>query len=156
MLVRIATSEDSKKIALLNHDLDIQHSSYSPMYRLRENASELSAAYITDWIEKSTSGDGLVLVAQEEDIIGFLACSINDYYPHMEIRKIGHIMAVYVVPAYRRRGIATALMKQALKWMKEHKIEYVNLNVDVQNDAAIAAYKAMGFKPNQSNLIQKL
>jgi ribosomal protein S18 acetylase RimI-like enzyme len=74
----------------------------------------------------------------------------------MEIQKMGHIAAVYVIPAYRRQGIASALMKEALKWMKERKVEYVSLNVVVQNAEAIAAYTAMGFKPNQCNLIQKL
>jgi ribosomal protein S18 acetylase RimI-like enzyme len=157
MLVRMATLEDLERVAQLNDDLDLCHVSYHPLYRLKENASELSLAHIKDKIEKSTSGDGLVLVAQDKDIVGFLDnCSIKDQNPNAEIQKIGHIGLVYVIPAYRRRGIAVALMKEALKWLKERKVEYVELNVVVQNAAAIAAYTAMGFKPNQRNLIKKL
>ena len=156
MLVRIATPEDAERVARLHNDLDLCHVSYHPLYRLKENASELSLSYIKDKIEKSTSGDGLVLVAQDKEIVGYLMCSIKDQRPNAATRKIGHIEGVYVIPAYRRRGIAAVLIKEALKWLKERKVEYVDLNVDVQNAAAFAAYTAMGFKPHQRNLIQKL
>jgi ribosomal protein S18 acetylase RimI-like enzyme len=69
---------------------------------------------------------------------------------------MGHIGPVYVIPAYRRRGIAAALMKEALKWLKERKVEYADLNVCVENAIANAAWTAMGFKPHQRNLIKKL
>ena len=156
MLVRIATLEDSEQVARLHNDLDLCHVSYHPLYRLKENASELSLAYIKDRIEKSKLGDELVLVAQDEDIVGYLTCSIKDLPLSMKIGKIGHVGGVYVIPAYRRRVIAVALMKEALKWLKERKVEYVDLNVDVQNAVAFAAYTAMGFKPHQRILIQKL
>jgi ribosomal protein S18 acetylase RimI-like enzyme len=156
MLVRIATPEDSERVARLNYDLALCHVSFHPLYRLKENASELSLAYIKDKIEKSTLGDGLVLVAQDKGIVGYLMCSIKDQHPNVEIRKIGHIGLVYVIPAYRRRGIAAALMKEALKWLKERKVEYVDLNVDVQNATAFAAWTAIGFEPHRRNLVKKL
>jgi len=152
----MATFEDSGQVAQLNNDLSKCHVSFHPLYVLKENASELGLAYIKDKIEKSRLGENLVLVAQDENIVGYLMCSINDQHPSAEIRKIGHIGAVYVIPAYRRRGIASALMKEALKWLKEHKVEYADLNVDVQNATAVAAWKAMGFKPHQCNLTKKL
>jgi ribosomal protein S18 acetylase RimI-like enzyme len=156
MLVRIATLEDSKQVAQLHIDLDFCHVSYHPLYRLKQNASDLSIAYIKDKIEKSASGDSLVLVAQEKDIVGYLTCSINEQRPDTEIQKIGHIGGVYVIPAYRRRGIAAALIKEALEWLKERKIEYVDLNVDVRNVGAFAAWTGMGFKPHRRNLVKKL
>jgi ribosomal protein S18 acetylase RimI-like enzyme len=156
MLVRMATLEESERVAQLFHDLSLHHASYHPLYHLKEDSYDLSLAYIKGKIERSTSGDGLVLVAEEEEIVGFLTCSIIDNCPNTEIRKMGHIGEVYVIPAYRRRGIAAAMMKEALKWMKERNVEYAELNVVVQNAAAIKAYMEMGFKPNQCNLVQKL
>jgi ribosomal protein S18 acetylase RimI-like enzyme len=156
MLVRKATFEDSERVARLNEELALCHVSYHTLYRLKENASELSLAHIKDKIQRSTSGDDLVLVAQDQDIVGYLMCSVKEQQPLVEIRQIGHIGAVYVIPAYRRRGIASALMKEALKWLKERKVEYVDLNADVQNAAAVAAWKAMGFEPHQCNLVKKL
>jgi ribosomal protein S18 acetylase RimI-like enzyme len=152
----MATPEDSEQVARLNNELALCHVSYHPLYRLKENASELSLVYLKDKIGKSKSGDDLVLVAQDKDIVGYLMCSIKDQHPSREIQKIGHIGGVYVIPRYRCRGIAAALMKEALKWLKKRKVEYVDLNVDVQNTAAVAAWTALGYKPYQYNLIQKL
>ncbi len=156
MLVRMATLKDSEQVAQLNHDLDLHHVPYHPLSRLKENASELTLACIKNKIEKSMLGDGLVLVAQEKDIVGYLTCSIIDQYPSKEIPKKGHIGMVYVTPAYRRKGIAAGLMKEALKWMKEREVEYVDLNVNVQNATGNAAWIALGFKPHRHNLIRKL
>jgi ribosomal protein S18 acetylase RimI-like enzyme len=153
----MATPKDSERIAELSRDLSLHHVSYHPIYDVKENVSEMTRAYIKDKIEKSISGDGLVLVAQDGDIVGFLTCSITDRNdPNWKIRKIGHIGGVYVTPDYRRRGIAAALIKEALKWMKNREAEYVELNVVVQNSAAMAAWTALGFKPLQQHLIQKL
>ena len=157
MLVRKATPEDSEGIAELNRELSLQHVTYHPIYSLKENASEATVVYIREKIEKTKSGDTLALVAQDNDIVGFLTCSIIDRNnPNWQTAKIGHIGGVYVTPAYRRRGVAAGLMEEAFKWLRERKIEYVDLNVVVQNTEAIAAYTALGFKPFQHNLIRKL
>jgi len=157
MLVRKATLEDVERVAQLNHDLGLHHGPYHQLYSLKENALELVLPYIKEKIEKSALGDSLILVAQDKEIVGFLMCAITDLRdPQWKIGKMGHIGAVYVVPAYRRRGIAAALMKEALKWMKNREVEYVDLNVVAQNSAAIAAWKALGFELVSHNSIQKL
>ena len=155
--MRKATPEDSERIAELNRELSLQHVPYHPIYSLKENASEATVVYIREKIEKTKSEDTLALVAQENDIVGFLTCSIKDRNnPNWQTSKIGHIGGVYVTPAYRRQGVAAALMEEAFKWLRERKIEYVDLNVVVQNTEAIAAYSALGFEPLQHNLIKKL
>jgi ribosomal protein S18 acetylase RimI-like enzyme len=152
----MAVPEDSERVAELNWDLDFYHVSYHPIYHVKENAS-VTLAYVKDRIEKSIAGDGLVLVAQDKVIVGFLSCSITDRSnPNWEIRKLGHIGPVYVIPEYRCRGVARALMKEALKWMKNREVTYVELNVVVKNAAAIAVWTALGFEPVSHNFIQKL
>jgi hypothetical protein len=42
----MATLEDSERVAQLNDDLALCHVSYHPLYCLKENASEISLAYI--------------------------------------------------------------------------------------------------------------
>lgn len=157
MHVRKAILEDAEAIAQLHHELGVYHEPYHPIYSLNENPPQSAIALWKDKIKNSTSGDGLVLVAEDKDVVGFLNCIINDRNnPNWKIRKTGHIGAVYVSPAYRRRGVAKALIEEALKWLKEQKIEYVDLNVSVQNPAATAAWTALGFKPHQQVLIQKI
>lgn len=157
MHVRKATLEDAERIAQLKHDLAVHHVPYHSMYHLNETPPELIIANVADRIKSSIAGDSLVLVAEDKVVVGFLNCGINDRNgPEWEIRKTGHIGGVYVTPAYRRRGVAKALIQEALKWLKEQKIEYVDLNVAVQNAAAVAAWTALGFKPYQDILVQKI
>jgi ribosomal protein S18 acetylase RimI-like enzyme len=153
----MAAPEDSERIAELDRELSLHHASCHPIYSLKETTSEAAVAHIREKIEKTKSGDTLALVAQDRSIVGFLTCSVIDRNnPNWQTSKIGHIGGVYVNPAYRCQGVASALMEEAFKWLRERKIEYVDLNVVVQNTEAIAAYTALGFKPLQHNLIKKL
>lgn len=157
MFIRIATLEDTERVAHLNHELDLIHASYHPLYKLKENAFELSLPYLKEKIERSVLGDGLVLVAQEDGIVGFLTCTVTDITaPQWENSKVGHIILAYVIPACRHRGIASALVKEAFKWLKERKVEYVDLDVAVENREAIAAWASMGFKLHRHNMIYEL
>ncbi len=137
----------------LARDLDLYHSPYHPLYHIKENTSDAAIAYLQDKIEKSNSAEWLVLVAQDTDIVGFLTCKIDERSnPNWEIRKMGHIIKVYVVSAYLRRGIASAMLNEALNWLKQNNVQYVDIGVSVQNDGAISTWAAMRFKPSQYNM----
>jgi len=156
MFIRMATTKDSERLAQLTHELNLQHAPYHPMYKLREDSFACTLAYVKDAIEKSALGEGLVLLAQGKEIIGFLTCVIQEVSGQQwENRRIGHLGLVYVIPAYRRQGVAAALMKEALAWMKNRGAKYVSLDVDDRNRDAMAAWIAMGFKPHRHNLVHE-
>jgi ribosomal-protein-alanine N-acetyltransferase len=88
--------------------------------------------------------DDIFLVFDEQDISGYLiavCCSHN-------IRAT--IMKMAVHPEHRRKGIATALLKQVLEILKEKKIIDVCLNVEIIRKPAIALYEKFGFKIMQT------
>lgn len=57
----------------------------------------------------------------------------------------GDITYVIVDEAFRRRGAATALVRHVLGTLFEDGAEHVELNVKVDNAAAIALYRKLGF-----------
>ena len=59
-----------------------------------------------------------------------------------------HIFLVYVDPAHRRRGIATALMKQAQMWAQARGDRKIGLQVFHKNIAALQLYEKIGYRPN--------
>ncbi len=59
----------------------------------------------------------------------------------------GYIPRVCVRPAYRRRGIATALMDTAETAAKVFGCTSVTLEVRESNSAAIALYESLGYRP---------
>ena len=52
---------------------------------------------------------------------------------------------VAVLPAFRRRGIARALMRAAIERVREHRGRQILLQVHEQNAAAIALYESLAF-----------
>lgn len=61
-------------------------------------------------------------------------------------RKMGYIANVMVHPAYRRKGIATKLMKKALNHIKKKKSSKAILHVVSKNTPAKGLYHKLGFK----------
>ena len=88
--------------------------------------------------------DDIFLVFDEPDISGYIivvCCSKN-------IRAT--IMKIAVHPEHRQKGIATALLKQALEILKEKEILDVCLNVEIIREPAIKLYEKFGFKIMQT------
>jgi ribosomal-protein-alanine N-acetyltransferase len=57
-----------------------------------------------------------------------------------------HVMNVAVAPAWRRRGVATALLEHVFETTQADARRGYTLEVRVSNDAAIALYERLGFR----------
>jgi ribosomal-protein-alanine N-acetyltransferase len=81
-------------------------------------------------------------------IVGYNMCRIEMGVGHIKrgIVKQGHVVSIAVLPEYRRRGIATALMLRAMDTMKnKYGASEVYLEVRVSNEPAIRLYEKLGF-----------
>ncbi len=56
----------------------------------------------------------------------------------------GYVSQVWVDPAYRRRGVATALMGAAIEWAREQQMVRLVLN---PSEISRPMYAALGFRP---------
>ena len=62
-------------------------------------------------------------------------------------RKHGYTEHIYVRPAWRRRGLASALITKSLQSLKEYGITEAELGVDSENEsAAFHLYESLGYK----------
>jgi len=59
---------------------------------------------------------------------------------------VGTILSIGVVKRFRRRGVGTYLMSQALRMLKEDGVRRIVLQVSVKNLAARHLYEKLGFK----------
>ena len=58
----------------------------------------------------------------------------------------GEILRIAVSPAYKRKGVADAMMRALEIWAVSHGIKAVYLEVRADNEPAIALYKKNGFQ----------
>jgi ribosomal protein S18 acetylase RimI-like enzyme len=63
---------------------------------------------------------------------------------------------LYVSPAHRRQGIATALLKVAQVWAQQQGDRQLGLQVLGDNSAAIALYTKLGYRTHSLWLTKPL
>lgn len=99
------------------------------LYQIAVELGFPSSSIRQDWLEKTIRFidyarcelryKGFV-VEQDNKIIGSASCQILELYPMVsEQYQKGYIWGVYVEPSYRRQGIATELMQEAMTYLKE-------------------------------------
>jgi len=85
-------------------------------------------------------GDGhIFLAALDGD-------TVAGYIGLMYVLDEGYISNVAVLPAYRRRGVGTALLDELERKAREARLSFLTLEVRASNAAARALYAARGFQ----------
>ncbi len=90
-----------------------------------------------------------IVAEEEQEIVGYIMCRIETGFPSfggIGIYKKGHVVSIAVLPEHKRKGVGTALMKEAMKSMHMYKAKECYLEVRVSNKAAIGMYNKLGFQ----------
>lgn len=72
----------------------------------------------------------------ENKVVGYMGLS--------KIAGEGYVTNIAVLPLYRRKGVAKALLGRVISDCK-NQLEFISLEVRVSNDNAISLYKSFGF-----------
>jgi ribosomal-protein-alanine N-acetyltransferase len=90
-----------------------------------------------------------IMAEENGKIAGYIMCRVevglSNHGLGGLIRK-GHVVSIAVLPQYRRKGVAKALINAALGGMLHYKAKQCYLEVRVTNDVGIALYKKLGFE----------
>ena len=99
----------------------------------------------------------LILIAKKGNrIIGYSNSVIYKKNPLWKVKNEGCINGVFILPAYRKKGIAAALVKETIFWMRKNKIKRVVLYVNVKNKIGKRAWKALGFKERELTMDMRI
>jgi ribosomal-protein-alanine N-acetyltransferase len=79
-------------------------------------------------------------------LIAVMGRTLLGYLGGWTMKKRLHITNLAIDDKYRRRGIATSLIKELIQISYLQGIERVTLEVRVSNNTAICLYKKLGFK----------
>ncbi len=120
----------------------LENEAFSEHFDFRPSSLEETRAFL-----EHEGYEDLVLFAYLADRpVGFVIASVSKDLPELEFKK-GIIMEVGVLKPYRRKGIGTALMLEAINWIWSKGAEVVELSVDDDNPTgAPAFYARLGFR----------
>ncbi len=71
-------------------------------------------------------------------------------------QRIGFTEDIFVLSAWRKRGIASYLITQGLFYLREHGLAEAHLQVRVHNQAALGIYERLGYCAGQQTLLLQL
>jgi len=75
-------------------------------------------------------------------VIGYIAGHLTRRYGYD-----GEVQYLYVVPGYRRRGVASDLLRLLLGWFEERGVTRVCVNANLDSPAAVPFYLSQGALP---------
>lgn len=104
-------------------------------------------------LESSAENQNMLSLVAEVDgkIAGLLQAEFRSR-PYLEFENFCHICTLGVLPAFRRRGIAKALMAEILGECKKRGISELDLGVFNKNTRAYRLYESLGFQPLEQRM----
>jgi GNAT superfamily N-acetyltransferase len=123
-------------------------------YALRPDAD----ARFQRWLCAASEDPRALLFVAEENgrIIGFLAALVETDVPIYECDEYAIVFALWVEPAQRRRGAATALINLAAREYAAMGIKQLRIRTATANTAGRAMLERAGFAPATVDLIREL
>jgi ribosomal protein S18 acetylase RimI-like enzyme len=89
-------------------------------------------------------GENVVFCARDsaDEVVGIAWCSLFDPGTGLE----GELVELVVAPGWRGLGIATDLCKRVMTLFRERRVTFASVWTRNDNPAAMAAYRAAGFR----------
>ncbi|MGD2250510.1 MAG: GNAT family N-acetyltransferase [Candidatus Methanofastidiosia archaeon] len=141
--IRKASLKDVDAIVTLNSTLADYHASLDQYYK---PGCKTESYFREKILEVIFNKNIHIVVAETNEIIGYIIGVIEEAKPFVIPDTIGKISHAFIRKEYRHQGVGKTLVMHVLKWFKEHDITYVELSVDSRNESAIAAWHNLGFK----------
>jgi ribosomal protein S18 acetylase RimI-like enzyme len=84
-------------------------------------------------------------------VAGFIMFELREE-PLWRVRRRGYLSNIYVVPAFRRKGVGAFMVDGAMQTLRQMDAEVLALDVYSGNDAARAFWASFGFAPFKERL----
>lgn len=149
MTIIPATEEHVPAVAAMLEDFFAFHAGLQPTFY---RAAEECGGYPRAAIESDEST--LFIALEGEEAIGFINL-LEDLTPPYEVfvpYRHATVVDLYVKPAHRERGVATALLARADDWARERGLSYLELNVLAENTGGVHFYMDSGFATTSHTL----
>ena len=155
MEIRNLRESDYDMVIELYKELDDFHVQARPDCFVRRDKDEI---YPKDAFVHNLSHPCVLQLGafEYEQLVGVVRASLWEESGMVKGIKTVCLDDIYVLPNYRRRGVATRLFDAVESWAKEQGAVRLDLHIWDFNRNALAMYKAMGMTPQRYVLEKKL
>jgi len=136
-------------IRSLWEDLNTFHREKTPHFRLHYERMtfEERKEYFISLTRTGFLHTDIASIADSGMGVGYCVCSVS-------VEKNGSIESIFVHPAYRSKGIGTALVTRGLQWMDSCGAMQKRVSVAAGNEDALPFYAKSRFVPRMTVLEQ--
>ena len=110
--------------------------------------------YFTRW-QEDEYGKTFIAVGDGR-IVGNITIYVQKQPVYWQVKQIGHISGLMVAPAYRRRGIARALLRAAKSFFQQKGVRNFTVYTAVANHPALQFCEKAGMVPLHTTLLGDL
>ena len=102
------------------------------------------------WVHNLTGGASFrpelsLLMLQGAEPVGFAACHVETEGAQ-DPAEVGWIAELGVRPAWRRRGLGSAVLNEVMRRFQAEGLLWAALAVNIDNDSALGLYQRLGFE----------
>ena len=120
---------------------------FDPVYSVAEDAEEQARRLASEYVSRR---DLIVFVADFEGrVVGYVKGEVRET-PMLNVRKLGVLSELYVLPTHRNMGVATRLIEEAAAHLSGRGVWYLAVEFPTINYVAERFYRKMGFRPYTS------
>lgn len=123
--------------------LDVDRAAFDPFWTLGPDG--LDEALDATASVRFRVADGDATSGRRRALVGYAVCG--------RAADVGYLQRLAVHPSASRRGIGTALVVDALQWLRRRRARLVLVNTQESNLAALALYRHLGFRPEPEPLV---
>ncbi len=143
MNIRDARSEEIPRLVGLWTEMWDYHAAFDPHYRKSPLAERVMAAWLGENIDSERAS---VLVAVEEEIVGYICGAILENPPVTLDQFFGYVSEIAVTETSRRDGVGGKLLDAMEDWFRGKGVGYVEVNVSVRNELSRSFWRKNGYK----------
>lgn len=92
-----------------------------------------------DDVARNFQKGGVLLVADDEGVRGFIDVTETEW------NQGAYVNNLLIAPSYRRKGVATRLIRSALDWARQRELRMAMLDTSTKDYPAICLYQKLGF-----------
>ena len=107
---------------------------------------------VREWVTKENSHI-TVAVTDEGDIVGFNSLFISKGY---DGEPFGKIVILFVLPEFRRKGIAAQLKQEGEDWLRAQGVTKVITEIDAKNERMLEINRKVGFRVKSYTLEREI